>query len=142
MPSFNSFHNKYLDAWRNSSLQELTPMISRDYQAREIAEGKISDFGYEESIRGWEQGFTFVKENKAEWELKEIARIPLREHETMSVIFAKLVINGKTLKTGNLFFQTFIYDFGWKLARSYIEAGIPSSQMENNSLMSIPGKSF
>ncbi|MFJ5769640.1 hypothetical protein [Psychrobacillus sp. NPDC093180] len=45
----------------------------------------------------------------------------------MAIISATLVIQGKSLETGNLFFQTFkknsIHE--WKLARSYIEAGIP-----------------
>ncbi|MBS8264265.1 flavoprotein [Mesobacillus boroniphilus] len=125
--SFNRFHENYLEAWKKSSLSELKPMISREYQAREITGGKISDFGYDESIRGWEQGFNFVRENNAKWELNEIKRIHLREHEVLSIITAKLIIGGNPLETGNLFFQTYTYDFGWKLIRSYIEAGIPVS---------------
>lgn len=123
--SFNQFHEHYLELWKTSSLAELKGIISQEYQAREIAGGKVSDFGYEESIRGWEQGFKFVIENNAKWELKELSRISLREHEVMSILTAQLVIDGKTLGTCNLFFQTFAYDFGWKLVRSYIEAGIP-----------------
>lgn len=34
---------------------------SEDYKASEITGGKIIDFGYAESIEGWEQGFNFVK---------------------------------------------------------------------------------
>lgn len=128
--SFNRFLEKYLDVWRNSSMPELKLIISREYQAREIANGKIFDFGYDDSIRGWEQGFNFVMRNKARWELTEINRIKIREHEVMAVIIAKLIVDGKSMETCNLFFQTFTYDFGWKLIRSYIEAGIPVSQFE------------
>lgn len=128
--SFNIFLEKYLEVWRNSSLPELKSIISHEYQAREIADGKISDFGYTESIRGWEQGFNFVRGNKASWELEVINRIQIREHEVMAVILARLVVDGKSMETCNLFFQTFTYDFGWKLIRSYIEAGIPVSQFE------------
>lgn len=128
--SFNIFLEKYLNVWRNSSLPELKSVISHEYQAREIADGKISDFGYNESIRGWEQGFNFVRGNKASWELEVINRIKIREHEVMAVILARLVVEGKSMETCNLFFQTFTYDFGWKLIRSYIEAGIPVSQFE------------
>jgi hypothetical protein len=128
--TFNRFLDKYLDVWRNSSLPELKLMISREYQAREITDGKISDFGYDDSIRGWEQGFNFVKGNEARWELTVIDRIKVREHEVMAIILARLVVNGKNLETCNLFFQTFTHDFGWKLIRSYIEAGIPVKQFE------------
>jgi hypothetical protein len=128
--SFDCFLEKYLDAWNTSSLDKLKPLISLEYQAREITDGKISDFGYNESISGWEQGFDFVKRNKAEWELTEINRIKIREHEIMAIIVAKLAVDGKNMETCNLFFQTFAYDFGWKLIRSYIEAGIPNSQFE------------
>jgi hypothetical protein len=127
--SFNKFHEHYLEIWKTSSFAELKEIISQEYQAREIAGGKVSDFGFEESIRGWEQGFKFVIENNAKWDLKELSRITLREHEVMSILSAQLVIDGKTLETGNLFFQTFSYDFGWKLVRSYIEAGIPIELM-------------
>lgn len=123
--SFNKFHEHYLEVWKTSSLAELKGIISHEYQAREIAGGKVFDFGYEESFRGWEQGFKFVVENNAKWDLKELSRISLRDHEVMSILSAQLVIDGKPLGTGNLFFQTFAYDFGWKLVRSYIEAGIP-----------------
>lgn len=128
--SFKRFFENYLEAWKNSSLEDLQPMISHEYQAREIADGKISDFGYDESMRGWEQGFNFVKGNNAEWELTEINRIMIREHEVMAVIIAKLTVDGKNMDTCNLFFQTYTYDFGWKLVRSYIEAGIPSRQFK------------
>ena len=107
--SFDCFLEKYLDAWNTSSLDKLKPLISREYQAREITAGK---------------------RNNAEWELTEINRIKIREHEMMAVIIAKLTVDGKSMETCNLFFQTFTYDFEWKLIRSYIEAGIPASQFK------------
>lgn len=122
--SFNSFFNSYIRIWQNSSLSEMKEIISQNYQAREITAGKIIDFGYEDSIKGWEQGFKFVKENKGEWKLNIYSILPLRDNEVLAIVSAELIINKKRLETGSLFFQTFTNDFGWRLIRSYIETGI------------------
>lgn len=124
--NFNDFLDKYMEIWRNSSLIELRGIISKDYQGREIADGKIIDFGYEESIEGWEQGFNFAKENQAEWELNKLSVIPLRDNENLVLLSATLVIKGQNSGVGNLFFQTFKEGTSdnWKLVRSYIEAGV------------------
>lgn len=128
--TFRQFLDTYLNVWRTSSLTELKDLISIDYQAREIRGGELIDFGYEESIQGWEHGFHFVQENNAQWILKEISIIPLRDDERLVILSATMTINGKSLETANLFFQTFkrnnIGD--WKLVRSYIEAGISNAQ--------------
>ncbi|MFJ7668415.1 flavoprotein [Lysinibacillus sp. NPDC097195] len=124
--SFSLFLDTYLDVWRTSSFVNFKKIIALEYKAREITAGKIVDFGYEESIEGWEQGFHFAKENTAIWIIKVVLILPLREHETMAIISATLSINGKALETGNLFFQTFkkYNNNDWKLVRSYIEAGV------------------
>ena len=126
--TFQKFLDMYIDIWRNSSLDELKDLISKDYKAREITGEELVDFGYEESINGWEQGFNFVKENDAEWDLQVISILPLREDEMMAIISATLVIQGTRIDTANLFFQTFKKDSmnKWQLVRSYIEAGIPN----------------
>ncbi|MFB4169373.1 flavoprotein [Virgibacillus sp. JSM 102003] len=123
---FREFFDTFLDIWKRSSLEDLTYIISTDYKAREISGGEVVDFGYEEAINGWKQGFNFVKENDAEWELNEISILPLRDDETMAIMSATLVIEGKSLETVNLFFETFKRDEdnNWKLVRSYIEAGV------------------
>ncbi len=124
--SFSIFLDTYLDAWRNSSLVDLKELISQSYEAREITGGNIVDFGYVESLNGWEQGFNFAKENNAQWNIRVVSILPLRKDETMAILYATMVIQGESLKTANLFFQTFKkYNQGdWKLVRSYIEAGI------------------
>lgn len=124
--SFTIFLDAYLDAWRNSSLVDLKELISQSYEAREITGGNIVDFGYVESLNGWEQGFNFAKENNAQWNIRVVSILPLRKDETMAILSATMVIQGESLKTANLFFQTFKkYNQGdWKLVRSYIEAGI------------------
>ncbi|HYK72054.1 MAG TPA: flavoprotein [Pseudoneobacillus sp.] len=123
---FNDFFNRYIEIWKSSSFIELKEMISKDYQAREITGKDIIDFGYEESITGWEQAFTYFKNKDSQWILNEIATIPLREEEIMVIVAASLIIEGKTLETSNLFFQTFRREDNndWKLVRSYIEARI------------------
>lgn len=125
--SFPKFLDTYLEIWRASSLPEMKNLISEDYEAREITGGDIVDFGYEESVNGWEQGFNFAKENNAKWNINVISILPLRESETIAILSATLVIQGKSLDTANLFFQTFQKNNmnNWKLVRSYIEAGIP-----------------
>lgn len=125
--TFRIFIDNYLDAWQSSSLSWLKKFISREYKAREITDRDIIDFGLEESIQGWEQGFNFAKENNVKWEINEISNIPLRDDETLVIISVTMVLQGRSLNSGHLFFQTFKKDISddWKLIRSYIEAGIP-----------------
>jgi hypothetical protein len=130
---FRKFIDEYMEIWRASSLLELKEIISKDYKAREVTGGEVVDFGFEESIKGWEQGFNFVKENNAQWGLKEILIISLRDYEKMVIMSAALIIDGKILDTANLFFQTFKYENNneWKLVRSYIEAGLPIDKINS-----------
>ena len=125
--SFRKFLDSYLEVWRNSSLLDLKNIISKDYKAREISGGDIVDFGYEESITGWEQGFNFAKERENKWDVNEVSIIPLREDEVMVILSATLVMGGKKLENVSLFFQTFKKQENddWKLIRSYIETGVP-----------------
>jgi len=116
--SFRRFLDSFLDAWGTSSLEKMASLISKDYQAREITSGgEIVDFGYEESISGWRQGFDFVRENQVKWILKEISVLPLRTNEKMVILSAGMIVRDKTLETVNFFFETFkINDEGqWKL---------------------------
>lgn len=130
--SFRKSLDTYLTAWRNSSLAELKEFIPRDYKAREISGGKIVDFGYEESINGWEQGFQFVNENNGQWSIKEHSIVPLRAQEVLVILSATIIIDGKSLDTVNLFFETFkeINPNEWKMVRSYVEAGVPIHNLE------------
>jgi hypothetical protein len=124
----------YLESWRSSSLIDFEPFISKAYKAREItSEGQVIDFGYAESIKGWEQGFHFVKKNEAEWLLNELATLTLREDEIMVILSAGMAIKGHPLATSNLFFHTFKRTDGhnWLLVRSYIEAGINTKNLSD-----------
>ncbi|MGM9988534.1 MAG: flavoprotein [Bacillaceae bacterium] len=124
---FRKFLDAFLESWRTSSLTEIRDLISKNYKGREITGGEIIDFEFEESILGWEQGFNFVKENNAQWDLSEISITQLRVDEILVIISATIVIQGEGLNSANLFFDTFKKDGAndWKLIRSYIEAGIP-----------------
>lgn len=124
--SFQFFIEKFLAAWESSSLNELKKFIHIDYKAREVSQGQIIDFGYEQSLNGWEKGFQFVSENNAKWVLEQISTLPLREDERLVIISATLEVDGKQMDTANLFFDTFkmVNDTEWKLVRSYIEAGV------------------
>ena len=124
---FRSFLERFLGSWKSSSLHELKDLISKDYKAREITAEEVVDFGYEESVEGWRQGFSFIKENDAEWDLKELASFPLKHQEWMVIIWAAPVFKGQSPMNGSLFFDTFHTDTdtGWKLVRSYIETNIP-----------------
>ncbi|MHC0036920.1 flavoprotein [Pseudoneobacillus sp. C159] len=137
--SFRNFLDSYLEIWRMSSIDQLREIISRDYQAREIRNGEIEDFGYEESIQGWEQGFTFVRENDAQWILNEHSVVPLRSDECLVILSATMTIDGKDLDTSHLFFQTFTKsaDDRWQLVRSYIETGVANENIKNFSLVNL-----
>lgn len=126
--TFRHFLDSYLNIWRNSSLSDMKWIISKDYKAREISAGEVVDFGYKQSIAGWEQGFNFVKREGNSWDLNEVSIIPLREDEVMAIISATLVIDGKKLENVSLFFQTFKKQANddWTLIRSYIETGVLS----------------
>jgi hypothetical protein len=125
--TFRPFLDTFIDAWKQSSIMSMEKFISNDYQAREITGGDIVDFGYEESINGWKQGFNFIKENRAQWEINEVSIITLRENEMLAILSATIIIKGKTLETANIFFDTFkkSVENEWQLIRSYIEAGVP-----------------
>lgn len=128
MVEFREFFERFKDAWKNNSLGELVLMIDKGFQAREIVKGlEIVDFGYDESVKGWEQAFSHFKNIDSEWILTEVNTIPLRKNEVMAILWATLNIEGKPIGTANLFCQTFkrINDAEWKLVRSYIEASVP-----------------
>jgi hypothetical protein len=130
--TFEGLLADFLAAWSKSSVTEMERYISREYQAREISHGEVMDFGYEESIEGWKQGFHFVKENEAQWDINELFTLPLREDEMLVVLSATIIIKGETMETANVFFNTFkeIEGIGWKLVRSYIEAGVPIDNVQ------------
>lgn len=124
--SFREYLDLFLNSWRASSITDLKQLISKDYKGREIRNDDVDDFGYEESIQGWEEGFKFITENNAEWNLKEIAIIPLKDDEILVILSASIVQLGESVSTSNLFFETFKKDSegSWKLVRSYIETGV------------------
>ncbi|MBN8193318.1 flavoprotein [Bacillus sp. NTK074B] len=115
----------FLQAWENSSHIELESFISTDYQTREVRNGDIAEFGYDESIEGWKQGFEYVKNNHGKWEIHEVAVIPMKDDEIMAILYATIVMDSTPMETGNMFFDTFKEVNGqWKLVRSYIETGV------------------
>ncbi|MEI5907975.1 flavoprotein [Bacillus spongiae] len=134
--SFEKSLHAFINAWSSSSLIKFKDFLSKDYKAREIREGEIIDFGYEESILGWQQGFQFANSNEAKWRINELSRIPLKEDEMMVILSATMEVEGKNLETANLFFNTFKNSSQneWKLVRSYIEAGIPTENLRNNTV--------
>ena len=130
--TFRKFFDNYLETWRSSSLPELKDLIAKDFKAREVSDGNSVDFDYEKSVKSWEQGFNFVKESGAQWDIIEVSVMPLKDNETTVILSATLMIKGKRLETSDLFMQTFkLENNNWKLVRSYIEAGIPLSKMSN-----------
>ncbi len=128
---FDHWLENYLEAWRKFSLDDLKRYIANDYQARESRDSEIVDFGYQQSLEGWEQAFTQL-EGSAEWLLSVHDRITTGENEAIAIISATLEIEGKPLDTANLFFDVFKRSNKhgeWKMVRSYIEAGIPCDQL-------------
>jgi hypothetical protein len=128
--SFRAFLESFKESWKRSSIDDLKKAISNDYQAREIRKRDIFDFGYDDSIEGWEQAFNQFRGKDVQWVLTEVGIIPLSENEVMAILWASIIIEGKSLDTANLFFQTFsLENEEWQLVRSYIEAGLPLSKM-------------
>ncbi|WP_098442501.1 flavoprotein [Bacillus sp. es.036] len=132
MSGFQEFLDDFLSSWQNSSLDEMKVKISDSYQAREISsQSELYDFGYDESIEGWDQAFTSFQKDGTKWILKKLAVTPLRRNEMLAIIFASIEVDGKQSETGNVFFNTFRKEVqgNWKLVRSYIEAGIPGEHV-------------
>jgi GNAT superfamily N-acetyltransferase len=131
--SFRTCLKSFIDSWKRSSLDDLKRWISVDYQAREVRDGEIFDFGYEESIDGWEQAFNQFLGNDVQWVLTEVGIIPLKDNEVMAILRASLIMEGKPSEISNLFFETFRMENGeWQLVRSYIEAGLPLETRKRN----------
>ncbi|WP_202406376.1 flavoprotein [Pontibacillus yanchengensis] len=134
MSTFRESLEHFKQIWRESSLEELKQVMSMDYQAREVRGDEIVDFGYDQSIMGWEQGFDYVggTEN-VEWDIKEVGVLPLKEEECMAILSATIRQDGTSLETANLFFHTFQQneEGDWKLVRSYIEAGITKENIHS-----------
>lgn len=129
--TFRQFFDYYQEIWKICNFDGMKALISKDYQAREITKNVCDDFGYEESLKGWREGFSFVQHNHGQWDLFEIGVIPLGKDEYMGILAASIVIGGKSLQNANLFFETFTYqDEEWKRVRSYIETGIPAEQLK------------
>ncbi|MBH0168061.1 flavoprotein [Fictibacillus sp. 18YEL24] len=128
--SFDEFFKEYLDSWRLFSLKGIEKVVSPDYTAREIRGKEVYDFGYEESIDGWNHAFNGLRGRNAEWILEDDVIVSLKEDEMLAIIWASLIIDDKPIKTASLFFQTFRWEQGsWKMVRSYIEAEIPIEKM-------------
>ncbi|QDP39385.1 flavoprotein [Radiobacillus deserti] len=128
---FQNWLEQYKTAWTTCDLDKMKEYIAKDYQAREIRRGELMDFGYEESINGWEQGFQFVQESDGVWELKQLNHYSLHPNQEMVVLMATIRLNDKRVPTANLFFETFEEKEGaWQLVRSYIEAGLPSDNID------------
>ncbi|WP_166000188.1 flavoprotein [Bacillus sp. Cs-700] len=133
MSGFQEFLDDFLSSWQNSSLDEIKVKISDSYQAREISsQSELYDFGYDESIEGWDQAFKAFKNDGSTWVLKKLTVTPLRRNEMLAIIFASIEVDGKQSETGNVFFNTFRKEVqgNWKLVRSYIEAGIPGENVK------------
>ncbi|MDQ0483738.1 flavoprotein [Guptibacillus hwajinpoensis] len=127
MSGFQEFLDDFLTSWHNCSLDDMKYIINDTYQAREVSsQSELYDFGYEESIEGWDQAFTAFKNDESSWVLKKLAVTPIRRNEMLAIIFATIESNGKQSDTGNVFFNTFRKgaEGNWKLVRSYIEAGV------------------
>lgn len=133
--TFSEFFNYYQEVWKTCNFDEMKALISKDYQAREITKDGIVDFGYDESLRGWREAFSFVQSNHGQWDVHEIGVIPLGKDEMMGILSAAILMNGKSLQTANLFFETFrVQDDEWQMVRSYSETGIPAEMLKDFSL--------
>lgn len=56
-------------------------LIIREYDGQEFV-----DFGYGESFEGWKNGFEYVIQNGAHWDVSIHSVFPLRNNEVMAVI--------------------------------------------------------
>ncbi|QXE02835.1 flavoprotein [Terribacillus sp. DMT04] len=125
MEDFHVFINHYLAKWKAADVEFIENLIDDTFQGMEVRDGSISSYGKESSVTGWKQAFAYFKDKKMEWVLTPISILPLNEKDIMAIIKATMTLDGKLIKTSNLFFQTFTMKNGkWRLIRSYEETGV------------------
>ncbi|ASK61143.1 hypothetical protein CFK37_02515 [Virgibacillus phasianinus] len=61
-----------------------------------------------------------------------ITRCKVKDDEIVAILSATLNVDGKMMKTANLFFDTFkkTNEVSWELIRSYIETGVPLDHLQ------------
>ncbi|WP_139193204.1 nuclear transport factor 2 family protein [Terribacillus saccharophilus] len=126
--NFHTFLDRYLSRWKAADLHFMENLIDDSFQGIEVRDGKITTHGKEASVTGWSHAFNYFKNKDMEWILSPISILPLNEKEILAIVRATMTLDGKLIKTSNLFFQTFSYKNGeWKLIRTYEETGVSNS---------------
>lgn len=127
MTEFQSFFKQYQQAWNGGDAKKLVGLFSKDLQVREAHAGNdISDWGYEQSLSGWQQAFDAYGSQGPKWHFHEVTVNQVSDDEVMAVFWVTFELNGKLTSGANFFVETFRREIeGWRLYRSYSEAGIP-----------------
>ncbi|RWZ52211.1 flavoprotein [Halobacillus fulvus] len=122
---FLSFFEEFKERAGNHDLDYLKTTISEGFQAREVRQGEAVDYGYTESVQGWKEAFEHFENFETTWTYTDHSITQTKDNEWMAAFWVSLTIDGEQMPTSNLFFDTFKKEAeGWKLVRSYIEAGV------------------
>ncbi|WP_226585537.1 hypothetical protein [Halobacillus litoralis] len=122
---FKTFFEQFKERAGRQDLNYLKETISEDLQAREIRNGEVVDYHFEDSISGWKQAFDYFAEKDMEWIYTDHSFIQLCDDEWLAAFWVSIYLEGKLLESSNLFFNSYRYENDhWKLIRTYIEAGV------------------
>lgn len=131
---FSTFYESFKDRARSQDLAFLKETIAEDLIAREIRDGEVVDYGYEESIEGWKQAFDHFENMDMTWVYTDHSMTQTKDKEWIVSFWVSIVLDGEPIPNSNLFFDTFQQtDEGWKLIRSYIESGVQNPHLVKNS---------
>ncbi|WP_257351954.1 hypothetical protein [Pseudalkalibacillus decolorationis] len=136
LADFDQFFEMYKTNWRNGSLEAMKSAMSSTYAAREVRvsniQDDIEDFGFKDAKQGWKQAFDYFSDKTVDWTFIEVNKVPLRINEVLVMFWVWPTVNGEESKTAHLYVDTFRKGKDWKLLRSYIEASVPLTNLQNN----------
>ncbi|WP_079525347.1 hypothetical protein [Halobacillus hunanensis] len=94
-PTSCSAYEQFKDRSSQHDLTYLRKVISRDLEAREIRDGEVTDYSYQESIEGWKQASDHFADMDMEWKYTDHSITKLKDDEWLASFYLSPVIEGE-----------------------------------------------
>ncbi|WP_163528187.1 hypothetical protein [Halobacillus ihumii] len=121
---FKEFYEQFKIRASQHDLSYLKRVTSKNLIAREVREGEVTDYSYQESIAGWKQAFDHFADMEMEWKYTDHSLTKLKEDEWLASFYLSPIIEGEEAAP-HLYFNIFkLMNNQWQLVRSYIETGV------------------
>jgi hypothetical protein len=125
LDEFKSFLVNYRKAWNSLDVRELGQYFSENLQVRWAQpEGGVNDWGYQSSLKGWEQAYKQYEGKNVKWYFEEILTEINKVQEGVAVFWVTFEMDGQLTDNRLLFLETFQEEQGlWKKVREVVENG-------------------